>query len=586
MFLLRTNGQQRLCELNDPPPYAILSHRWRKEEVLYRDIKMYDDIKKADESLMALSGYQKIMAACRQASRDGLDYIWIDTCCIDRDNNTIFSEALNSMHPWYQNARVCYAYLDDVNSDEDSRGQDTTFEESQWFRRGWTLQELLAPETVLFFAKDWTLIGSKVNLADKISDITGVRTDVLLFPERIRSYSVATRMSWASGRETLKDEDRVYSLMGIFGVRMPIIYGEGAKEAMFRLQQEIIKVSNDQSIFAWRTPTFPSPDDAFGALADSPDRFTDPSIHCIPPGQWYKHCTKHYNGSAKPRLGFCITNDGLNITLPLRRLNSCNLSHHLNQGAHFFEALLGCTLGHHPVSRLEVNIDSANLVRTYLQQPDPDIPLYIRVPDSVVTTPDRSAQDFTLQDIYVMPTTHDSGGIFFTPYFIVQSVGIKEAGFTVEDPEEEFCNVDKHDDTIRLRLYRPIQRQEELLIAHIQFKSDDECFTVTLGAALDCDRGAGPWVNIYEGHPKRDKEVAAGLRMDWATLKLTMHVVIVSVREEYRIPPRYRGDSLQVAYRVVVMAKDYRHKGFITHDIPGRHDPVLYMSHRLPVPRL
>ncbi|GME27157.1 Het domain-containing protein [Neofusicoccum parvum] len=118
------------------PRYAILSHRWGKEEVTFEDM-----IKGLAQTK---TGYSKIEGSCKQANNDGYEYIWVDTCCINKDSSAELSEAINSMYAWYKNAGICYAYLVDV-PDEVNPKEDAKFAGSDWFNRGWTLQELLAP---------------------------------------------------------------------------------------------------------------------------------------------------------------------------------------------------------------------------------------------------------------------------------------------------------------------------------------------------------------------------------------------------------------------------------------------------------
>lgn len=238
MWLLNTDTL-RLHEFpSDPPPYAILSHTWGREEVIFHDIGIAGTEKKC--------GYDKIRRFCAQAKRDGLEYAWIDTCCIDKRNFAEVSEAINSMFRWYTEAHVCYAYLADVDSEDNT----TALEHSRYFTRGWTLQELLAPSEVVFFTSDWKSLGTKLTLLSELSRITGVPALVLLHREETFKTSIAQRMAWASSRQTTKIEDRAYSLMGIFRVNMPILYGEGNR-ALHRLQLEILAGPHDQSIFAW-----------------------------------------------------------------------------------------------------------------------------------------------------------------------------------------------------------------------------------------------------------------------------------------------------------------------------------------------
>jgi hypothetical protein len=241
MRLLNTSTLE-LCEFQGRiPDYAILSHTWETEEVLYNDI--YRPEKKQ------MAGYKKIERCCSQAAYDGYGYVWVDTCCIDKSSSSELSEAINTMYHWYQNAKVCYVYLADVPS-RGNDGFENAFNESRWFTRGWTLQELLAPPVVLFFDKHWIKIGTKFNLQHIISTATGIPANVLVGDVQLDSVSVGQRMSWASKRKTTRAEDMAYSLMGVFGVNMPMMYGEGNK-AFIRLQLEILKISDDHSMFAW-----------------------------------------------------------------------------------------------------------------------------------------------------------------------------------------------------------------------------------------------------------------------------------------------------------------------------------------------
>jgi hypothetical protein len=220
------------------PQYAILSHRWDEAEVTFQDLR--------DGKAVKMTGYSKIKRCCAQAALDGWKYAWIDSCCIDKTSSAELSEAINSMIQWYKDARVCYALLADVPSGGDSHGlENSAFRRSKWFTRGWTLQELLAPATVIFFNQDWVALGTKSTLSKAISSITGIK-DLTNF----EAACVAQKTSWAAERETTRVEDIAYCLMGLFGVNMPPLYGEGQK-AFMRLQLEILRMTDDESIFAW-----------------------------------------------------------------------------------------------------------------------------------------------------------------------------------------------------------------------------------------------------------------------------------------------------------------------------------------------
>lgn len=295
---------------NKVPPYAILSHTWGSEEVSFQEMQAGVD--------EAKEGFKKIKGCCEQAIEDDLFYVWVDTCCIDKSSSAELSEAINSMFRWYQNAEVCYAYLSDINVKEyisvmldDFKDGVSAVElplrESRWFSRGWTLQELLAPRLVEFFDCRWQLFGSKASLCERISQITGIEAPALQ-GQALASFSVAKRMSWAAKRKTTRTEDIAYCLLGIFGVNMPLLYGEGM-QAFTRLQEEIMKDSDDQSLFAWQ-PLFD--DEAAklglnplrGPLAESPQEFAF-SGNVVPLRDW---------ALSEP---YTMTNKGLRITIPL-----------------------------------------------------------------------------------------------------------------------------------------------------------------------------------------------------------------------------------------------------------------------------
>lgn len=222
---------------HDLPRYAILSHTWLSDdqEVTFAQIQQ-------PEACVGMAGYAKVVFLCEQAAKEGFEYAWIDTCCIDKTSSAELSEAINSMFEWYQRSDVCYALLSDID-DED-------FLESKWWTRAWTLQELLAPTLVKFFNKDGFLIGTKNELAPAIEDTTGIDSLVLLRPMHMFGYSVAQRMSWAGSRNATRTEDIAYSLLGVFQVNMPLLYGEG-QQAFLRLQEIILQRDQDQSLFAW-----------------------------------------------------------------------------------------------------------------------------------------------------------------------------------------------------------------------------------------------------------------------------------------------------------------------------------------------
>jgi hypothetical protein len=259
MRLLDTEACRTTQFLGEVPPYAILSHTWSQEypEVTLRDLDREDRAE--------LKGWVKIQRACNLAAENGWKWIWIDTCCIDKTDSSELSEAINSMFRWYEEAQICYAYLEDVpasTSATDISNDDQPFNHyflpsgfpwkwyvrsSRWFTRGWTLQELLAPAFLVLVDGGWTIIGSREAWTDEICKATALEPKHLL---NFRDCSLATKMSWAVNRRTTREEDRAYSLLGLLGVHMPLIYGEG-KKAFVRLQHELMRNYNDESLLAW-----------------------------------------------------------------------------------------------------------------------------------------------------------------------------------------------------------------------------------------------------------------------------------------------------------------------------------------------
>ncbi|KAK4207263.1 heterokaryon incompatibility protein-domain-containing protein [Rhypophila decipiens] len=274
MWLLKRDptGEFRLTkhppndETPEIPPYAILSHTWGDEEVLFRDL--------AGGTAKNKAGYAKIQFCGEQAERDGLRYFWVDTCCIDKSDAGELQHALNSMFQWYRNAAKCYVYLADVSAHQHditnsrdgnlvarqsgcvtqrwafkeftaptivqlfSKGWKPAFRQSRWFTRGWTLQELIAPTTVEFFSKEGLCLGDKKCLEQEIHKITEIPLRALQgYP--LSDFSVAERMRWIEKRNTKYEEDKAYSLFGIFDVHIPVLYGEGGQKALKRLRDKI-----------------------------------------------------------------------------------------------------------------------------------------------------------------------------------------------------------------------------------------------------------------------------------------------------------------------------------------------------------
>ena len=269
------------------PEYAILSHTWGDDEYLFGDRNKPDRRESA--------GFRKIAGCCTLAARQGYEYVWVDTCCIDKTSSAELTESINSMYRWYQESHRCYVYLADFVLEKAKHKEGVKFRDCRWFRRGWTLQELLAPNHVVFYDAEWMEIGSKNLLQSLLTDICGISTRHLFYP---KEASVAAKMSWASSRQTTRVEDVAYSLLGLFEINMPLIYGEG-HNAFFRLQREIMQSSSDESIFAWTDRGFYYS----GLLARSPRCFRD-SSDIVP-----------IRLKALDRPPYLMTNQGLSIEL-------------------------------------------------------------------------------------------------------------------------------------------------------------------------------------------------------------------------------------------------------------------------------
>jgi hypothetical protein len=242
------NGEFSLTKdlVNNPPAYAILSHTWGEDdqEVTFQDL--------TERSGKSKAGYQKIRFCGEQAARDGLRYFWVDTCCIKKSDAAELQKSINSMFRWYKNAVKCYVYLSDVSIPNDkAKSQskidfESAFRTAKWFTRGWTLQELLAPSSVEFFSADYKRLGDRLSLERLIHQSTGIPVEALQEYDPTK-FSIQERVSWAAKRETKHEEDMAYSLLGIFGIFLPLIYGEGRENAFSRLHEEVERASKGRS---------------------------------------------------------------------------------------------------------------------------------------------------------------------------------------------------------------------------------------------------------------------------------------------------------------------------------------------------
>lgn len=296
--------------------YAILSHRWlpmdEGSEATYKEFRALCERPEAQWT----ASVRKVKTFCDIAKSKGLKWAWSDTCCtylprylslslvrvcagslsrgalkqpvtlqnvtnflnisgINKDSESELAESINSMWKWYAKSALCVVYLPDVPSllPEDERQE--KIKNSEWFKRGWTLQELLAPEHMTFFNQAWNPIGTRSELANLISEKTGIESQYFGNLNQIKQASAATRLSWAAGRRLTRPEDVAYCLVGIMGVYVTPRYGSGMEEAFRVLQIEFTKKNLDQSIFAWELGKSAKADEHYGLFAPSPDAFAN-----------------------------------------------------------------------------------------------------------------------------------------------------------------------------------------------------------------------------------------------------------------------------------------------------------------------
>ncbi|XXG96704.1 hypothetical protein Hte_002994 [Hypoxylon texense] len=216
------------------PPYAILSHTWESDnqEVRFSDM--------GAQTAQTKSGYKKIDFCQKQATKDGLEYFWVDTCCINQDSVVELTRSINSMFRWYRDAQKCYVYLSDVVLKDESNVStwEESFLRSRWLTRGWTLQELIAPRVVEFFSSEGEYIGDKASLEERLHAVTKIPIAALQ-GTALSEFGIDERISWSQNRETKLAEDKAYCLLGIFDIHMPLIYGEGQEHAWKRLRKEL-----------------------------------------------------------------------------------------------------------------------------------------------------------------------------------------------------------------------------------------------------------------------------------------------------------------------------------------------------------
>ncbi|EIW77445.1 hypothetical protein CONPUDRAFT_62402, partial [Coniophora puteana RWD-64-598 SS2] len=227
------------AELRKTIAYATLSHRWGRKEATYADyVAFYERWKNGSDMARHSQdpGYVKLWNFLDAASARGIQFAWADTCCIDKSSSSELDEAIRSMFRWYKNSALCIVHLAQTRSIEDMN-------EDEWFGRGWTLQELLAPSKIKFMDKCW----NPLKILGKVTNATGIPIDTLRSFEP-RTDKFGEKMSWASRRSTTRDEDSTYSLMGMLNVSIQTAYGEGGPRAFRRLLDAVVRKAEDPSV--------------------------------------------------------------------------------------------------------------------------------------------------------------------------------------------------------------------------------------------------------------------------------------------------------------------------------------------------
>ncbi|KAI0185607.1 hypothetical protein EV127DRAFT_348003 [Xylaria flabelliformis] len=313
--------------------YAVLSHRWvGQEEITYDQLK--DEIKglRSNTAPARTPQLDKIFRAAETARNLGIKWIWIDSCCINYADAIEQTKSINSMLKWYSDAKLCITYLNDVQKHEpygdalgpkclDSLERDGP---SIWFSRGWTLQELLSPQDIRFYDKDWNFIGTKMTLARVLEEITGIDQCYLTREKHFETACITTKMSWMAGRTTTRVEDIAYSMLGILNINMTTQYGEGLR-AFKRLQQALLSMSGDECLFSWKMPDRNTRSkfiygvgqyaaweaDEWSLLGASPDWFKDSgnmTAECpLHVGRRLKASEMTQDGILRPNSPACIT---------------------------------------------------------------------------------------------------------------------------------------------------------------------------------------------------------------------------------------------------------------------------------------
>ena len=469
MWLLNTSSLE-LDEFfgSDIPPYAILSHTWGLEEISFKELPKIVKRQREKPGSCNIKAFSKITRCCQLAAAENLNYAWIDTCCINKESSAELSEAINSMYAWYEGARVCFAFLGDISVHEPRK-----FRKSRWFTRGWTLQELLAPKTVVFYDKHWIDLGTRSSLQSEICLATGINPDHI---ENHTTASVAAKMSWASARETMRTEDVAYCLLGLFGVNMPLLYGEGWK-AFERLQHRIIEVNPDESIFAWHNE-FQSWIKRTGMFAFEPRCFKE-SGDIIP-----------IELPRLRRIPNSMTNFGLSMELCTVQIDPPFGRLHFDDDAHtrdekFYEAPLACARTSAPNKPIKLLISERHTYAFRLSRDftlsfpdldslavrlDPPRRFFIRDESRYIPLPEISSCNFMFPSLSLRLTEAAGHRLSFVDTASVDVTTILEDGRIVSLSK----SLDFHGQQYDLRFRHNDSKQEVLLVLFLKPNDPDK----------------------------------------------------------------------------------------------------------------
>lgn len=244
MWLINTSTLELHEFSRSTPSYATFSYVTDENEASFEDLAQAQKDRCKDSIKI-------IERACDQARIAGYEWLWNHAACVDKRSCAAQSEAINSLPRIYRDCEHSIVYLEDLYHDQ--------FEDEQigerlaacrWIKNIWAIPQIVFPREVYFYSSDWSQIGTKRSLLPHLSSIIGIDQPALEHWGCLEDYSIARRMSWASEMTAFRTEDLAYALLGLFDVGMPIIYGEGGK-AFLKLQEEIIRDTDDFSLLAW-----------------------------------------------------------------------------------------------------------------------------------------------------------------------------------------------------------------------------------------------------------------------------------------------------------------------------------------------